>query len=263
MAMTLPKRNISDMENKLRVLWCIDALGMVTQEQLWPFVAELDLMDYLSMCIYVDELTSDQAISVGVEALAGVLFVSDEGRRLLSLFSHKMPKSDRDTICAQASIYMAKLNEQRQVRVVHQSAPKGKHGLALLIKESDVPTLQLHIVADHQRDASNAFARAKDQAPALMTMFYTLPIHDQVMGEAIQIVHSTQEEALQACTLEKPLLCAHGKYEHSAIVALEAEGIHCKIALFLPTQADANAWLLYVVNHAKEVMALIGEKLWK
>ena len=42
-----PKRKISDTENKLRVLCCLDALGMATQDQLWPFVAQLELMEYL------------------------------------------------------------------------------------------------------------------------------------------------------------------------------------------------------------------------
>ncbi len=42
-----PKRRVSDAENKLRLLLCLRALGMATSDQLWPFVAGLELMEYL------------------------------------------------------------------------------------------------------------------------------------------------------------------------------------------------------------------------
>ena len=52
------RRKISDTENKLRLLYCLNALGMATQEELWPFAAQLDLMDYVPLCVYLDELRS-------------------------------------------------------------------------------------------------------------------------------------------------------------------------------------------------------------
>ena len=51
-----PKRRVSDAENKLRLLLCLRALGMATSDQLWPFVAELELMEYLPYCLLLDEL---------------------------------------------------------------------------------------------------------------------------------------------------------------------------------------------------------------
>ena len=48
------KRHISDAENRLRLLLCIDALGLCTREELWPFVAKLELMEYMPMCLYLD-----------------------------------------------------------------------------------------------------------------------------------------------------------------------------------------------------------------
>ena len=34
-----------------------NALGMATlDQQLWPFVAQLELMDYMPLCVFVDEL---------------------------------------------------------------------------------------------------------------------------------------------------------------------------------------------------------------
>ena len=53
MPLSSPKRKVSDAENKLRVLCCLDALGMATQEQLWPFVAQLELMEYIPFCMFL------------------------------------------------------------------------------------------------------------------------------------------------------------------------------------------------------------------
>ena len=55
MPLLSPKRRVSDVENKLRVLFCLKALGLVTQEQLWPIVARMELMDYLPFCLLLDE----------------------------------------------------------------------------------------------------------------------------------------------------------------------------------------------------------------
>ena len=67
-----PKRKISDAENKLRVLLCLDALGLAALDELWPFVARLELMEYMHFCLLVDELAKDGAIAQGSHALSGV-----------------------------------------------------------------------------------------------------------------------------------------------------------------------------------------------
>ena len=59
------KRHISDAENRLRLLLCIDALGLCTREELWPFVAKLELMEYMPMCLYLDDLLRDGSLMEG------------------------------------------------------------------------------------------------------------------------------------------------------------------------------------------------------
>ena len=78
MPLLSPKRRVSDVENKLRVLFCLKTLGLVTQEQLWPFVARMELMDYLPFCLLLDELKSDGAVAEGNGAMAGTLYLTPE-----------------------------------------------------------------------------------------------------------------------------------------------------------------------------------------
>ena len=74
-----PKRRVSDAENKLRLLLCLRALGMATSDQLWPFVAELELMEYLPYCLLLDELKKDGEVAQGRCALEGVLYLTPKG----------------------------------------------------------------------------------------------------------------------------------------------------------------------------------------
>ena len=94
MPLLSPKRRVSDVENKLRVLFCLKTLGLVTQEQLWPFVARMELMDYLPFCLLLDELKSDGAVAEGNGAVAGMLYLTPEGEKHLALFQHRLIHTD-------------------------------------------------------------------------------------------------------------------------------------------------------------------------
>ena len=75
-----PKRRVSDAENKLRLLLCLRALGMATSDQLWPFVAELELMEYLPYCLLLDELNRSGRLRPG-EIRAAQAYMENLGLR--------------------------------------------------------------------------------------------------------------------------------------------------------------------------------------
>ena len=106
-----PKRRVSDAENKLRLLLCLRALGMATSDQLWPFVAGLELMEYLPYCLLLDELKKDGEVAQGRFALEGVLYLTPRGEKTLSLLRDKLTHTDCERIRAAAPAYAAGLNE--------------------------------------------------------------------------------------------------------------------------------------------------------
>ena len=85
------KRNISDLEYRLRLLMCVNELGAVTREQLWPFVAKLEMMDYMPMCLYLDQLLTSHAIKEGEGVLRDTLFITEVGAAQLMMFQGKIP----------------------------------------------------------------------------------------------------------------------------------------------------------------------------
>ena len=93
------KRHISDAENRLRLLLCIDALGLCTREELWPFVAKLELMEYMPMCLYLDELLRDGSLMEGQHAVQGVLFLTGGDGRHWNCSSGGCPAATATAFC--------------------------------------------------------------------------------------------------------------------------------------------------------------------
>lgn len=120
-----PKRRVSDAENKLRLLLCLRVLGMATSDQLWPFVAELELMEYLPYCLLLDELKKDGEVAQGRCALEGVLYLTPKGEKTLSLLRDKLTHTDCRRIREAAPAYAAGLNERRQAAAAY---PAGRSG---------------------------------------------------------------------------------------------------------------------------------------
>lgn len=114
MALFFPKRRVSDAENKLRLLLCLRMLGMASSEQLWPFVAQLELMEYLPYCLLLDELKKAGVVAQGRYALEGMLYLTPEGEKTLALLGDKLIPTDCERIRQAAPAYAARLSERRQ-----------------------------------------------------------------------------------------------------------------------------------------------------
>jgi len=233
------KRNISDAQNKLRVLFCLSALEIATQEELWPFVAQLDLMDYVPFCVFLDELKKDGAVVTGTHALKNALYLTPEGQQQLSLFLDKLPSPDRSRILEAAPIYLEKLRARKQVRAAYAPPAGGGYGAVLTMREGDVPTLVIRLCTDDQRLAERAVRGFESCAPLVLNLLYTL---DLKSGDLSMPASLTQEEAMAACQPAQPQLCAFGGREHAAVVRL-CDGSTCyTVLLLLPTAEMAWAW---------------------
>lgn len=233
------RRKISDTENKLRLLYCLNALGMATQEELWPFAAQLDLMDYVPLCVYLDELRSDGAVTSGSHALEGVLYLSTAGEQQLSLFLSKLPPADRERIDAAAGPYREKLSTRKQVRAAYAPPPEGGFGAALTMREGDVPTLFVRLSTQDERLAEKAVRGFAACAPLVLNLLYTV---DLKPGEKPVPAALSQDEAIAQAAPGHPALCAFGGREHAAVVQLEDELSCYTVLLLLPTAELAWEW---------------------
>lgn len=239
MPFSSPKRKISDAENKLRVLCCLDALGMATQEQLWPFVARLELMEYIPFCLFVDELKHDGAVAAGSHALEGELYLTAAGRQQLSLFSARLLSAEKERIAASARDYRDQLSQRRQMRAAYESAADGLYRASLTVREGDVPTLFLRLTTGEQKLVERAVKGFQYAAPSILSQLYTLPFEPAQSG----IPRALSQEAAIACASPaSPQLCAFGGREHAAVVCAENGDTRYLLLLLLPTAEQAWGW---------------------
>jgi len=234
-----PKRRISDTENKLRVLFCLDAIGMATQEQLWPFVAQLELMDYVPFCMFVDELLHDGALAEGSRGLENVLYLTQEGREQLSLFSGKVVHADQERIRRFAPAYAAQLNERRQISAAYERTEGGWYRAVCTVREDDVPMLLLRAAARDKRLADAAVSGFRSCAPQLLTLLYTVPC-EPAAGQAPAALE--QDEALAQAASGRIALCAFGGRRHAAAVSLSDGENRYTLLLLLPDASMAWSW---------------------
>lgn len=248
------KRNISDAQNKLRVLFCLNALEIATQDELWPFVAQLDLMDYVPFCVFVDELKKDGAVAGGTHALAGALYLTPEGQQQLALFSDKLPSPDRSRILETAPVYLAKLRARKQVRAAYAPPPDGGYGAELIMREGDVPTLMVRLCTDDEKLAECAVRGFESCAPLVLNLLYTLDLKPGTLPIPDPL---SQEEAMGASVPGTPQLCAFGGREHAAVVKL-CDGATCyTVLLLLPTADTAWAWAQSADAYGHELAAAL------
>ena len=234
-----PKRRISDTENKLRVLLCLDAIGMATQEQLWPFVAQLELMDYVPFCMFVDELLHDGALAAGSHGLENVLYVTQAGKEHLALFEGKVVHADQERIRRFAPAYAAQLSARRQISAAYERTEGGWYRAACAVREDDVPMLLLRAATQDRRLADAAVNDFRRFAPQLLTLLYTVPCEASAQNIPAAL---EQEEALKEAASGRIALCAFGGRRHAAAVSLSDGENRYTLLLLLPDAAMAWGW---------------------
>lgn len=254
MPLSSPKRKISDPENKLRVLFCLNALGMATMDELWPFVARLELMEYVPFCLFVDELKSDGAVSAGSHALEGVLYLTEAGRQQLTLFADKLLSTDKARITQAAPAYREELSTRKQVRAVYELSSPGHYSAALTMREGDVPTLFLRIHTSSQRLVEKAVRGFQSCAPLVLNLLYTLDFTNSTSPAPLPL---GQEAAIASAAAGQPALCAFGGHEHAAVVQLEDDGTRYTVLLLLPTQQLAWSWACCADTASRELSSAL------
>lgn len=245
MATEFEKRNISDAENRLRLLLCVNALGLCSREELWPFVAGLELMEYMPMCLYLDELLGDKSLGEGRHAAQGLLFVTSGGREALRLFGRRTPQSDRERIQKEGARYAVLLREKRQLRTAFERAAPGRYRAVCSVTEGELPTLFLRVDAGSARMSQTAVRRFRENAVAILTRLYSLP--PQPPSERVRIPEpqtaSGFEKMMRLAEGEAPALYPAGERETAAAVKLREGDTLFLIGITLNGEEDAREWI--------------------
>lgn len=236
MGLKMPRRRIGDAENKLRLLWCLSALGAATPEQLWPFVSDMDLMDYMTFCLFLGELRADGSVAEGRYAMRGVLYVSETGERTLRLLLDKLSPTDRERVTRSAPSYAQRIHERRQARAAHELPLLGMQRARFWLWEDGAQLMDLRLSTPRPELAAEAVRRFGERAPGVLALLYGMPFEN----EAAPLPVATSVD--QALRLDAPALTDMGGGAFLASVPLSGTEAFWSLSLLLPSREAAQGW---------------------
>ncbi|HNW86427.1 MAG TPA: DUF4364 family protein [Candidatus Limiplasma sp.] len=232
MPLQSPPRKVSETENMLRLLLCVDALESVTPTQLWTFVAELDLMDYVSMRLCLHKLLAAGELETGEGSFAEQLLLTDRGREALSLFGARLPQEVRDAVTAAAPAFRGRVSRKRQVRAVYEMARPNDYRLNLSVCEGDLPTVFLRMATINRTLASKALRRFETCAAEMTTYLYGLA-ERAASGQTLTEGEPPPPDAIRE----------HSANEVTARVMLIGKKARFAAELLLPSRKSAEAFI--------------------
>lgn len=234
MPLQSPPRKVSETENMLRLLLCVDTLESVTPAQLWTFVAEQDLMDYVSMRLCLHQLLAAGELETGEGAMKEQLVVTDRGREALTLFGERLPTEVRRRVELAAPAFRGRISRTRQIRAAYEMARPEDYRLNLSVWDGDLPTVTLRMATDSRTLASNALRSFEAHAAEVTTYLYRLA------EAALQNAAPAQPSEADAF-IPPDAIREHSAAEVTARVMLVGRKARFSAELLLPSRRAAEA----------------------
>lgn len=148
------QRKISDVENKLLLLFSINQLGNVTNLQLLQFMVDNDLMDYITLQLALGELIEAGQLSLTTHTLGELYSLTDKGKEALRLFERRVPNSRRVAIRSRAVQWRARFFREKTLLADFQKLEENDYLLTLQLLENNLSLmcLDLHLPARNMAD---------------------------------------------------------------------------------------------------------------
>ncbi len=158
--MTLhPPRRAPDDEQRLIVLYSLQALSPCTELQLLQFLFEHDLMNYFDMMFALGDLCA-RGQAVRSKKRAGNLYeVTDAGREALSLFGSRVPRSVKDLLEETGGIWKQKFQEEAQYLHEIRQKSRGEYELTLSVIEQEMDMMRLTLSLPNREMAGQLAAK--------------------------------------------------------------------------------------------------------
>ena len=152
------RRRVPDVENKLLVLLSVEELGPLTGLQLLQFLAENDLMDYITLQLALGELYGAGHLKKIPHPLGELFALTPPGRRSLALFSRRVPHSKQALLERTRSAWRERFRREKQMLAAFGPREEGGYGLRLRLMEKELPLLDMTLFLE-SRGLSDRFSR--------------------------------------------------------------------------------------------------------
>ncbi len=166
-------RRIPEVENKLIILYAINQLGSVTQQQLLTFMVENEFMNYIDLSIGLSELF-DAGLLCKTDHCLGMLYsLSDLGRESLDMFLQRVPHSKIHLLEEATGCWRGRFQKEKQVLSDYAKQDDGSYLVRLQLQEHGQDLFDLHMLVPNREDAQMITEQWSDRADTVYRSVYS------------------------------------------------------------------------------------------
>ncbi len=176
-------RKTPDLENRLLILYAIDRFGPLSSLQILQFLAEHDLMDYITLQLTLGDLTQTGHLCATPHALGLLHTLTPAGKESLNLFLHRLPYSLRTLVQASLPGWKKRFQREAQMLSDFHRQEDGTYALRLRLMEKDAPLLDM-VITLSARDAADQYSRRWEKAAPLFYGFLMQELGDDFSQNA-------------------------------------------------------------------------------
>lgn len=158
-------------ENKLLLIFAISQLEPCTNLQLWQFMAENNLMDYLSFQLFLGELVEDQLLLVTPHPIGSLYELTPKSQEHLVLFEKKLPYSRKEAVLSAAPAWKARFQKEQFYLSDYSKNHLGGYTLVLSLFEEKEMLFQTVLGLADQQSCSH-YASAWPKASSDIYSFF-------------------------------------------------------------------------------------------
>ena len=168
-------RKTPDLENRLLILHTIDQFGTLGSLQLLQFLAEHDLMDYITLQLTLGDLVQTGHLQTTPHALGLLYALTPAGKESLGLFLQRLPHSIREQVAQALPVWKKRFQQEAQMLSDFHRREDGTYVLRLRLMEKDAPLLDMMLILP-TRDIADAYSRRWAKAAPIFYRFFMLEL---------------------------------------------------------------------------------------
>jgi len=170
-------RKTPDLENRLLILHTIDQFGPLGSLQLLQFLAEHDLMDYITLQLTLGDLVQTGHLQTMPHALGLLHTLAPAGKESLRLFLHRLPHSIRAQVAQALPEWKKRFAQEAQMLSDFHRQEDGSYVLRLRLMEKNVSLLDMALTL-LARDTADLYSRRWAKAAPLFYSFLMKELGD-------------------------------------------------------------------------------------
>ena len=139
-----------DTESRLALLYAVEHLGALSDQQLLVFFTDLSLMNYFSLQLNLAELLKKECLALINHPFGSLYRITSQGQYTLREFQHLIGHGVLRTMDAQMDAYRTRFRAEQHAPASESTLPDGTLTIRLQLLENDLLILDIRLRPDHR-----------------------------------------------------------------------------------------------------------------